>query len=93
MDNQQLNKNMNWREVTIPMNTQGEAAFLLQPELHAYLLFVKEDIEKAILQIEYDVDMPKKQIAAVIAWQGKLALITELLQVHSNKINENPEEN
>lgn len=76
----------NSREVEIPVDADNKASFLFPAELIAYLNVVKADLQKSILTIVYDIDMPRKDIAAVINWQGKLDLVDELMAIHESKL-------
>lgn len=77
----------NSKEIEIPLDADNKASFLFPAELIAYLNIVKSDLQKNILTVVYDVDMPRKDIAAVINWQGKLDLVDELLAIHESKLN------
>lgn len=77
----------NSKEIEIPIGADGQASFLLPAELVAYLNMRADEIRNNILNLTYDIEMPRKDIAAIINWQGELAMIKEMLAIHESKLN------
>lgn len=83
---------MDNNDVVVPVDKDGQASFLLPPELVKYLQLAVKEVESNILNMTFDVEMPRKDIATVINWQGQLTTMRELLAIHDSKVNTQSEE-
>lgn len=72
----------NIADITIPVDASENPAFLLTPELLAVLSIWKEEHERLILGITFDMEMPKRDLANVINLQGKLSIINEIIAIN-----------
>ena len=90
MDNNQFK--LSSRPLEFPVNDVNEPSFLVQPEMLAFLKYLKAEAEIAILQQIHDLDNPLEGVKQVIHQQGKLVVIDELLLIHLRKTTEGSEE-
>lgn len=88
----QDNSQHNSKKLTYPVNSVGEASFLMPPEVLAYLYFLRDEAQGAVLSQVHDLANPLEGIRQVINQQGKLDVIVELLLIHSRKLTEDSEE-
>lgn len=91
MHNNQDN-NLNSKPLEFPVNKDNEPSFLVQPEMLAFLNYLKAEAETAVLQQIHDLANPMEGIKQVIHQQGKLVIIDELLLIHLRKTTEGSEE-
>lgn len=92
MHNNQDSSQRSSKLLTYPVNDAGEASFLMSPEVLAYLYFLRDEAQSAVLSQVHDLANPLEGIRQVINQQGKLDVIMELLLIHSRKLTESSEE-
>lgn len=92
MHNNKDNNQHSSKLLTYPVNSVGEASFLMPPEVLAFLYFLRDEAQAAILSQVHDLANPLEGIRQVINQQGKLDVIMELLLIHSRKLTESSEE-